>query len=262
MPEGQAHLPSGTLWYERGGEGFPVVLIHPGLWDARIWDAQFDEFALHHDVVRYDVRGYGRSDPPDRPYSDLRDLRDLLGKLGIARCALVGTATGAQLAFDFALAFPEVAEAIVAVAPSLSGYRWADPGIDELVDRVDQQVRAGDLERAMDIELAVWAPLSGAGPAAARVRRIAMDNVRVLQLDDALLEPPDAATARLGDVRAATLVIVGDRDLGEIHAIADLLVAAIPGATKRVVAEADQLVNVCRPDRFNRLVLDFLSFRG
>lgn len=262
MPEGFAHLDGGRLWYERAGEGFPVVLLHPGLWDARIWDAQFDEFALHHEVVRYDARGYGRSDPPDRPYSDLRDLQQLLRELGIARCAIVGTASGAQLALDFALERPEVAEAIVAVAPSLSGYRWADPGIDELVDRVDREVRHGALERAMDIELAVWVPLSsGAGPTAARVRGIAMDNLQVLQLDDALLEPSSSATARLGDVHAATLVIVGDRDLGEIHAIADLLVASIPGATKRVVAEADQLVNVCRPDRFNRLVLDFLSFR-
>jgi pimeloyl-ACP methyl ester carboxylesterase len=262
VPEGVADLEGGRLWFERAGEGFPVVLLHPGLWDARIWDAQFDDFAVHHDVVRYDARGYGRSDPPDRPYSDLRDLRNLLSHLGIARCALVGIASGAQLALDFALAHPEIAEAIVAVAPSLSGYRWADPGIDELVDRVDREVREGALERAMDIELAVWAPLAGgAGPTAARVRRIAMDNLQVLQLDDALIEPPASATSHLADVRAATLVIVGDRDLGEIHAIADLLVSSIPGATKRVVAEADQLVNVCRADRFNRLVLDFLSFR-
>lgn len=262
MPEGIAHLEGGRLWYERAGEGFPVVLLHPGLWDSRIWDQQFDEFALYHDAVRYDARGYGRSDLPDRPYSDLGDLSDLLDELGIQRCALVGAATGAQLAIDFALAHPDVADAVVAVAPSVSGYGWADAGLDELVEQVDRAVRAGELEHAMDIELAVWAPLSSAGKASERVRGIAMDNIGVLRLDHALLESTPSALARLGDVRAATLVIVGDRDLGEIHAIADLLVASIPGATKRVVGEADQLVNVCRPDRFNRLVLDFLSFRG
>jgi 3-oxoadipate enol-lactonase len=258
--DGFASVEGGRLWYERTGEGFPVVLIHPGLWDSRIWDPQFDEFGRHHDVVRYDVRGSGRSDPAERPYSDLRDLRYLLGELDIGRCAIVGCATGAQLALDFELAYPSVVDAVVAVSPGISGYRWNDAGLELLIAEVEAAVRAGDLERAMAVELAVWAPVTAGAPDAA-ARRIAMDNAHVLRVDDTLLETAPSAIARLGDVDAATLVIVGDHDLQEIHDIADLLVAAIPGASKRVIANADQLVNVARPDRFNRMVLDFLSFR-
>lgn len=262
MVQGLARVEGGRLWYEREGEGFPVVLLHPGLWDARIWDDQFDEFARHHDVLRYDLRGYGRSDRPEGPYSDLRDLQYLLGELGIDRCALVGCASGAQLALDYALAHPEAVDAIVPVAPALTGYRWRDRGIDVLVEQVDRAVRTGDLSQAMDIELAVWAPLSSAHPPSdGRVRSIAMENAHVLRLDDSLLETPPPAVTRLGDIDAATLVVVGDHDLEETHAIADLLSSAIPGAQKRVIANADQLVNVGRPDRFNRVVLDFLSFR-
>lgn len=260
MTEGSARIEGAHLWFERAGEGFPVVLIHPGLWDSRIWDDQFEEFSRHHDVLRYDARGYGRSDLPDAPYSDLRDLRYLLGELGIARCALVGCATGAQLAIDFALAYPAETDAIVAVSPGLTGYQWSDPGLQSLVDEVDRAVHEGDMARAIDVELAVWAPTSAA--ADPRVRQIALDNARVLRLNDSLREIPASAVTRLGDVQAATLVVMGHRDLGEIHAIADLLVAQIPGASKRVVAEADQLVNVSKAEKFNRLVLDFLSFRA
>jgi len=260
MTEGTARIEGGRLWFERAGEGFPVVLIHPGLWDARIWEGQFEEFSRHHDVVRYDARGYGRSDLPAAPYSDLRDLRYLLGELDIRRCALVGCATGAQLAIDFALAYPDVADAVVATSPGLTGYRWNDPGLETLVAEVDRAVREGDMTRAIDVELAVWAPTSAS--ADARVRQIALDNAHVLRLDDSLQEVPPSAVTRLGDIQAATLVVVGHQDLGEIHAIADLLVAQIPGASKRVVAEADQLVNVSKAERFNRLVLDFLSFRA
>ena len=258
--EGYARVRDGSLWCERAGEGFPVVLLHPGLWDSRIWDAQFEEFARQHDVVRYDVRGSGRSLPADRPYSDLDDLRSLLGELDIGRCALVGCGSGAQLALDFSLAYPSVVDAIVVVSPGISGYRWNDAGLEMLSAEVGAAVRAGDLERAMAVELAVWAPVT-AGAADATARRIAMDNLDVLRVDDALIEAAPSAVARLGDVDAATLVIVGDHDLHEVHDIADLLVASIPGASKRVIANADQLVNVARPDRFNRLVLDFLSFR-
>lgn len=257
-----AEIEGGRLYYERRGQGFPVVLIHPSLWDSRIWDPQFDEFAEHHDVVRYDVRGYGRSDVPARPHSDLRDLQHLLDELEIARCALVGCSLGAQLAVDFAIAHPDVVEAIVAVSPALSGYVWRDEGMSVLIQEVDRSVRVGDLEGAMEIELAVWAPMRSDSASEQLVRSVALDNAHILDLDDALGETPPSALPHLGEIQAATLVVLGDRDLGEIHDIADLMVERIPGASKRVVAEADHLVNVRKPEKFNRLVLDFLSFRA
>ena len=258
MAEGWVDVDGGRLWYERGGEGFPVVLVHPGLWDSRIWGGQFEEFSRHQDTIRYDLRGSGRSDPPRGRYSDLRDLRTLLDALGIDRFAVVGCGSGGSLAIDAALAFPGSVDAIVAVAPGLSGYEWQDPGLEALTEEVGVAVRAGELRRAMEIELAVWAPLSAADAA---VHEIAMDNAAVLVADVPRAEPPPPAVPRLGDIEAATLVVVGDGDLAEVHAIADLIAASVPGAQKRVVADADQLVNVSKPEKFNRLVLDFLSFR-
>jgi 3-oxoadipate enol-lactonase len=260
MTEGYVDVAGGRLWFERSGEGFPVVLLHPGLWDSRIWDAQFEAFAQDHDVLRYDLRGYGRSDAPTAPYSDLRDLRALVAAQWIERCALVGCASGAQLALDFALEHPSVVDAVVLVSPDISGYTWADTGLEILADEVEAALRAGEPDRAMEIELAVWAPLT-TRPADSAARRIAMDNVAALSIDESLLEPPRPAVERLGDVHAATMIVVGDHDLEEIHRIADRLATGIPGASKRVVANADQLVNVATPERFNRLVLDFLTFR-
>jgi pimeloyl-ACP methyl ester carboxylesterase len=258
---GHVTIEGGRLYYERAGEGFPVVLIHPGLWDLRIWDRQFEAFAERHDVVRYDVRGYGRSDVPTLPYSDTRDLRYLLGELGIDRCAIVGCSMGGQLALDFALEHPSVADAVVAVATGVSGYAWQDPGLDVLLAEVQQAVVAGDLERAMDIQLAVWAPFDSGPETNAWVRAIAMDNTHIFRVPDTLAEIPSSVVERLGEIQAATLVVVGANDVAEIHTIADLLVERIPGAHKRVIHDADHLVMVRQPEVFNRVVLDFLSFR-
>ena len=260
--QGYVEVEGGRLYYERAGEGFPVVLIHPSLWDSRIWDPQFEAFAQHHDVVRYDIRGYGRSDLPHQPYSDLRDLRYLMGELGIGHCALVGCALGAQLAIDLAIAQPESTDAIVVVSPGLTGHAWTDDGLHMLVEEVDRSLRVGNLEGAMNVELAVWAPLRGDPVSDEKIRSIAMDNAHVLRLDDGLAETPPSAVPHLGEIRAATLIVVGDRDIGEIHHIADELADLIPGASKRVFAEADHLVNIRKPEKFNRLVLDFLSFRA
>lgn len=258
---GHVSIESGRLYYERAGEGYPVVLIHPGLWDSRIWDAQFEAFAEHHDVVRYDVRGYGRSDVPTLPYSDVRDLRFLLGELGIERCALVGCSMGGQLAIDFALEHPGIAEALVPVSPGLSGYRWEDPGLDVLFAEVQRAVAAGDLERAMEIELAVWAPLDSGRDTEAWIRGIAMDNTHIFRVPDTLAETPSSALLRLGELEAATLVVVGDRDVEEIHRIAEVLVGGVSGAHTREIHDGDLLVMVRQPEVFNRVVLDFLSFR-
>lgn len=258
---GYAQVESGRLYYERAGEGFPVVLIHAGLWDSRMWDEQFEAFAEHHDVVRYDVRGFGRSDVPNAPYSDLRDLRYLLGELDISRCAIVGCSTGGQLAIDFALEYPDLVDAVVPVAPGLSGYRWEDPGLEMLIAEVERAVTTGDLELAMDVELAVWAPMRDDPMTDARIRQIAMDNLHIFRVPDTYAELAAPALPRLGEIQAAMLVIVGDRDIAEIHAIADLLEHRVPGAHRHVIAGADHLVNVRRPAKFNRQVLDFLSFR-
>lgn len=260
--EGYIDVEGGTLWFERAGDGFPVVLIHAWLWDARIWDEQFDGFSRHHDVVRYDLRGSGRSSQPVGPYSELRDLLSLLDALDIGRCALVGCGSGARLALDLALASPGFVEGLVLAPPGLSGYRWLDPGLPVLHGEVSRAVRAGDLDGAMDLELAVWAP-PGPDPASdERVRTIAMDNLRVLRVERPAAEEPPSAVDRLDEVGAATLVVVGDRDLAETHQIADRLASNIPGARKRVIADADLLVNVRKPEKFDRLVLDFLAFRS
>jgi len=260
--EGYVHVEGGRLWYERAGDGYPVVLIHPHPWDSRIWDEQFGVFTADHDVVRFDLRGAGRSDPPTGPYSELRDLRSLLEGLRIGRCALVGCASGARLAVDLALASTDLVDALVLASPALSGYGWQDPGLPVLEAEVGRALRAGDLEGAVDVQLAVWAPPGLDARSDERIRAIAKDNVRSSDPRAWLAEEPPSAVGRLEEVAAATLVVMGDRDLAETHAIAELLVSRVPGASKRVVADADLLVNVRRPEKFNRLVLDFLAFRG
>jgi pimeloyl-ACP methyl ester carboxylesterase len=261
LVSGSVPVESGSLYYERTGEGFPVVLVHGALWDRRIWDPQLDAFAAQHDLIRYDQRGHGRSDPPPARYSEVRDLRALVDALGIARCAVVGCSTGAQIAIDFALAHPDVADAIVPVAPLVSGHAWDDRGIEVLAAEVRAAIETGDLRQAMEIELAVWAPLSTDPDADALIRDVALENVGVYRVDPSLAEPPASAVERLGEIEAATLVVVGDHDVEEVHQLAELLTERVPGAQKRVIAGADQPVNVRRPDKFNQLVLDFLSFR-
>lgn len=258
---GYAPVEGGRLYHERAGEGFPVVLVHPGMWDLRIWDMQFETFAAHHDVIRYDLRGHGRSDVATRAYSDVQDLRSLLGVLGVPRCAIVGCSTGARVAVDVALADPELVEAVVLASPMLSGRAGRGPGFDVLAAEVRQAVTGGDAPAAMEMLLAVWTPLSSGPDVDGFIRRLAMDNLHLLPTPDGIGEPAQPVEPHLPEMQAAALVVVGEHDVAEIHQVADLLVERVPGAHKREVHDADHLVMVRQPEVFNRVVLDFLSFR-
>jgi 3-oxoadipate enol-lactonase len=264
MPEssGFAQVEGGRLFYQVAGQGPPVVLIHAGLWDLRIWDRQVDAFAAAgHTVVRYDLRGFGRSDPPTVPFSFRQELSDLLAYLEIPRASVVGASMGGSIALDFTLERPETVDALVLVAPGVSGDDAPDDErTAQLLAESEEVFEAGDHARAVDIALQAWCPLR-TDPAVDRlIHDIAMDNKDVDGFDWSLsrrLDPP--AAGRLHEVAAPTLVVVGDSDAAVMGTICDKLAAGIPGARMAVIEGADHLPNMRRPDAFDRLVLEFLA---
>ena len=86
VQQGLAEVNGARLYYEVAGSGHPLVLIHAYALDTRMWDSQFEEFAQRYQVVRYDVRGFGRSAPPtEESYSHVEDLKALLDLLSLPR---------------------------------------------------------------------------------------------------------------------------------------------------------------------------------
>src|SRR5262245_33847872 len=104
---GTAQVNGTALYYETKGRGFPVVLISSGgILDRRGWDQQFDIFSKHYRVIRYDVRGIGKSARPAEPFSHSEDLYALLNSLKIKHAHVVGLSVGAAIAIDFAIEHP------------------------------------------------------------------------------------------------------------------------------------------------------------
>src|SRR5437762_5385147 len=89
-------VPFGHIFYEAVGTGPTVVLIHGGNLDRRMWDQQVAVLALHFRVIRYDLRGFGRSTPADTPYQAQTDLYELLQHLAVHRASLSGLSLGGR----------------------------------------------------------------------------------------------------------------------------------------------------------------------
>jgi 3-oxoadipate enol-lactonase len=262
---GSFDLPDGSLYYEVAGEGPVVTLIHEGLWDSRTWDPQMPALlGAGYSVVRYDVRGYGRSSRlTGEPYSHVRDLAALLDFLDVPLTILVGCSMGGAIAIDFTLEHPDRVAALVPVASGLSGFEALEEEEDwweSVQGPIDEAIAAGDLERAQDLRLEIWAPLGTADEAGALIRQIAFDNIHELTMDESAeeeLDPP--AAHRLGEIDVPTLVMIAEHDPPYMRRTGDLIARGILGARKMTIEGADHVVHLRRPAEFNAALLAFLD---
>jgi pimeloyl-ACP methyl ester carboxylesterase len=120
-------VPGGELYFEVEGAGIPVVLVHGLALDARMWDDQVPALAGVATVVRYDLRGFGRSSrDASTPYSHAGDLWLLLDHLGVGEAVLVGLSMGGRIVVQAALVAPERVRALVLLDAVLDGVPW-DP---------------------------------------------------------------------------------------------------------------------------------------
>src|ERR687894_2826224 len=147
---GFAEVNGAALYYETMGAGEPLVLLHAGIADRRMWDRQFEALAERYRVVRFDRRGFGRSPLTDGPYAHHEDLRGLLDGLGIERASLVGCSMGGAAAIDFALRYPERVRAMVLVGSAVSGAESDEPPPKEW-DQLVAPDEAGDLESVSEL---------------------------------------------------------------------------------------------------------------
>jgi 3-oxoadipate enol-lactonase len=259
--EGFVETPGGPLFYEMDGDGPVVTLIHPGLWDRRTWDREFARWPQEgFRVIRYDVRGYGRSAFPDAPFSNTDDLVSILDALEVDQTALVCCSMGGNIGVTFTLEHPERVWALVTVNSGLSGFEWSDEKWEPIWEPIEAALEAGDLELATDLSLGIWAPLGTTDEAGARIRALALENTQNFALDEADLELPTdpPPLMRLEEIDVPTLVITGSADVQEMIDIGGVLAARIPGAVPAVIQDADHVANMRQPEAFSALVLPFL----
>jgi 3-oxoadipate enol-lactonase len=256
---GVAEINGGRLYYEVAGQGYPVVLIHGGQMDSRIWDEQFTLFAKSYRVIRYDFRGYGKSPASTNVFAGEDDLAALLKSLGVQKAVVVGLSLGGRVAIDFALAHPDMTAAIIPVAPGLSGFHFSD---DPSMAGTPRAAQRGDWNKVKELWLnSGYMRAAMENPAIApRIRQLVYENAHE-NLDnwalERVLDPP--AIDRLPEIKVPTLVIVGNRDVADIHEICGLLRARVPGAQEVVIQGSGHIVNMEKPDEFNAAVLNFLA---
>ncbi|MFC4016914.1 alpha/beta fold hydrolase [Micromonospora sp. GCM10011542] len=256
-----------VLAYDEAGSGSPVVLLHAGIADRRMWRGQVAALATRHRVIVPDLRGYGDSELPPTPFAHHDDVVGLLDALDLPRAALVGCSFGGSVAIDTALAHPDRVSALALFDTAVSGNEWSEEAND-LWDDLVGEVDPDDFTAGAAGEVRFWVVGPGRQPSDVDPELIAfaqeMDQ-RALAAELALgavevaeLEPP--AIGRLGELRLPVLVTAGAADVPDISRLADRIAAEVPGAIRLPdVPNAAHLLPLERPEPVNAALLDFLT---
>ena len=255
------------LYREVAGEGPPVVLVHAGICDSRMWDPQWETFPRSHRVVRYDLRGFGRSPLGPGRYSPPADLIALLDELALGPATLVGASMGGGISLQVAVARPELVSALVLVGSAVRGHDWSDYVTRGWAEE-EGAFERGDLDAAVEVNLRTWVDGPRRSPDEVDLeirRKVGEMQRRALELyveggadaqEEALvLDIGD----RLGEISVPTLVLAGELDVPDIQLLADRLEREIPGARRATIEGAAHVPSMERPDEFDRLVLGFLD---
>lgn len=263
------HSPSGIA-YDRAGprDDLPVVLIHAGVADRRMWNLQWSSLTAERDVVRLDLRGFGEStERPRGALSPRDDVIETLAALGIGRCHLVGASFGAGVAVEVTLTRPEQVGSLLLSAPGGSLIAEATPDLREFFEAERSALAGDDLDGAVEANLAWWVdgPRRDVGDVAPAVRGlVAQMQRRAFELtagwgdvEEEELHP--SALERLAEIRVPTLVLVGALDLDAILDTARRVTDGLPNARRVDWADTAHLPSMERPDDFVALLRDWLA---
>ncbi|MFN0090644.1 MAG: alpha/beta fold hydrolase [Acidimicrobiales bacterium] len=248
------------LFYTAAGEGRPVMLLHGGLLDHRMFDSQVDVLSGRCRLLRMDLRGYGRSSVPDTaPYRHCDDVAAVLDALGVDRVVIGGESFGGAVALDFAFAFPDRVDGLIFdAAGPIPGWRWREGFPLKAVFHAAQADGVRGARRAM-LETALLASAMERPAVAAALTAILEDysGWHFLNRDPAAWAQP-AAIEHLETVTAPALVIVGGRDLLDLRLMGDELAHRLANSIRHDMPRSGHVPNMEEPDTFNQHVIDFL----
>jgi 3-oxoadipate enol-lactonase len=271
VKSGYAEINGSSLYYEVAGKGEPIVFIHGNFGDRRHWDFQFGSLSNIYKVVRYDLRGFGKSALPKsgEPYNDWNDLKSLLEFLKINKAHICGLSGGSSAAVDFALVYPQMCLSLIPIGPWAGGYGSGDfksPNADSLfigLGRIDDIVKSQGIKSATDY---IW---KGNNCLARTVNnQRTLDSLLQMGYDYSFwfhlnsspeenLEP--SAMSRLKEIKLPTLIITAENDLESCKEIADIMEKEISGSKKVVMKGAGHIMNMDKPEEFNRYITEFIE---
>jgi pimeloyl-ACP methyl ester carboxylesterase len=248
------------IYYEECGAGPSIVLLHDGLLSSVTWDGEWDALCKKFHVIRYDRRGYGRSDKPTKPFLQSKDLLTLLNHLKVPSATLVGCSSGGGHAIDFAIAHPEMVDRLILIGSVLHGMT-VTAQFNERGNKNNAPLGKDDFKAAAEN----WSkdPFT-ITPGNEALRKRFYDALmqfpqNLKYAGDLEIRYMKPAVTRLSDIQSPTLILVGEFDIPDVHAFGGAIQAGIPGSRREVVKGAAHLIPLEKPEYLAERIGTFIE---
>ncbi len=238
------------LYYEEcnAAARISVVLLHDGLLHSVTWDDVWAPLCARFHVLRYDRRGYGRSDAATAPFVPEEDLFQLMRLVKMNRAIIVGNSSGAGLALDFALAHSDMTEGLFLIGPVVHGMASSAYFL-ERGNRANAPLAQNDLKAAAENWSRDPYLISGANPEARKKLFDALalnpQNLKTGGQFESRPSPP--SVLRLAQIQAPAVILIGDSDIADVIAYGGAIEAALPIVSFEVWKNCGHLIQLERP---------------
>lgn len=249
----------------RMGEGLPVIFLHAGVCDLRMWESQMAAVAEDGwQAIAYDRRGYGQTTSQDVAFSHLDDLEAVLRAHDIHAAVFVGCSLGGGLALDFALRHPGRVMGLALIGTSVTGAPWTATEVEQMIEAAEEDAwERGDMDMVNRVQAHEWldGPRAASGRVGGAARALFLEmSARALgQPRLTQEEEPPKAWRRVNEVNAPTLLLVGDEDFTALIERHDHLSEEMPNAFAAMLEGVAHIPSLERPDLVNSMLLEFLD---
>jgi pimeloyl-ACP methyl ester carboxylesterase len=268
---GFAEVNGTKLWYEVAGLGEPILFIHGNFGDLRHWDFQVESLSKLYKVIRYDVRGYGKSALPDtaQSYRDCDDIKALMDYLEIEKANICGVSMGSGIAVDFALAFPDRCISLIPIGPWANGtgvgkYRTtATDSMFTVFGETLKLLRSDGPKAATDY----WWMGNHEIKTTVQEERT-LDSLLIMGYQYSwwgFLNPSKRMVhstmgiTELSSITLPTLIVTAEFDIEACKEVADLMQQQIANSKLISIEGAGHLMNMDNPTEFNRIIQEFVG---
>jgi pimeloyl-ACP methyl ester carboxylesterase len=260
---GFAEINATRIYYETAGAGEPVIFIHGMALDSRVWNPQWEAFAKAFRVIRYDVRGFGKSGRVTATHNPTEDLKLLMDFLNIKKATLIGHSMGGNIALNFAVKHPGYVKKVIAADAIVDGFANRTPELNQIFKTVTDTTR----EKGWKHGQAIWLRSSlfqlylGDSACLRLLHNIVGeyhgDHFYNRSWAPSYGEP--ATIELLTQVKSPVLIITGEKDEQTLVLVADLLHQKLTDNRKLVMVGAGHFPNLDKPDEFNKLCMEFIK---
>lgn len=259
------HPKNRSLYYETRGKGHPLLLIAGLGSDNSSWAGISGKLAKCFQVITFDNRGSGRSGAPGRRYT-IRlmadDAKNLLERLGIKKCHVIGHSMGGYIAQELAINYPDrVGKLILAGTAGVSSRRN-----NILFEDFYKQLKKEGPSEAWFEKWAHWLFPRTLFTRGSFVRTFIKNSIKYpyLQKTSGFKGQMEAimsfdSRGRTGAIKAKTLVLEGQRDILITPKEAKALAKGIPGSKFKLLEGMAHSMHIENPRLFTSSVLEFLK---